>query len=137
MQTRMIRRAAPRLLPLVAAALFAMTARAGEYLPDRIGLRPLRLAPLERVVNEQMLAAHAALAGMLGAGEVAIPRGWRLVNAVPLPQGAPAAAGRGSGSGGATLLLVFQDAASGAVHALAVTGDGFVLGSQGFTVPAR
>ena len=113
----MIRRALPPLLSLVAATPLAMTAQAGEYLPDQIGLRPLRLAPIERVVNEQMLAAHAALAGMLGAGEVAIPRSWRLVNAVPLPQGAPAPAGRGSGS--ATLLLVFQDAASGAVHALA------------------
>jgi hypothetical protein len=135
METRMIRRALPPLLSLVAATPLAMTAQAGEYLPDQIGLRPLRLAPIERVVNEQMLAAHAALAGMLGAGEVAIPRSWRLVNAVPLPQGAPAPAGRGSGS--ATLLLVFQDAASGAVHALAVTGDGFVSGGQGFTVPAR
>ena len=52
------------------ACLANAPSRAGEYLPERLELRPLRLAPIERNVNEvsnaaarQVALAHAGHAG--------------------------------------------------------------------------
>ncbi|MBM3630223.1 MAG: hypothetical protein FJX21_20730 [Alphaproteobacteria bacterium] len=109
------------------ASLPAAPSRAGEYLPDQLQLRPLRLAPIERNVNEVSNAASRQVAATLDAAEVAIPRSWRLVGTMPVA----------GARGGQAFMLVFQDTQSSAVHALSVTPDGFVSGGQGFTIPAR
>ena len=109
------------------AGLAAAPARAGEYLPERLQLRPLRLAPIERNVNEVSNAASRQVATALDAAEVAIPRSWRLVGTMPVA----------GARGGQAFMLVFQDTQTSAVHALSVTPDGFVSGGQGFTIPAR
>ena len=109
------------------AASIASPAGAGEYLPERLELRPLRLAPIERTVNDTSLAISRQLATTLDAAEVAIPRSWRLVGTMPV------AGARGTQA----FMLVFQDTQTSAVHALSVSADGYVSGGQGFTIPAR
>ncbi len=109
------------------AASIAGPAGAGEYLPERLELRPLRLAPIERTVNDTSLAISRQLATTLDAAEVAIPRSWRLVGTMPV------AGARGAQA----FMLVFQDTQTSAVHALSVSADGYVSGGQGFTIPAR
>ena len=125
---RSIRAAAAIALAAIAPCAAAIApASAGEYLPDRLELRPLRLAPIERTVNDVSIAASRQVASTLDAAEVAIPRSWRLVGTMPV-----------AGARGATaFMLVFQDTQTSAVHALSVSADGFVSGGQGFTIPAR
>lgn len=115
-------------IALAAGGLFAAApSRAGEYLPERLELRPLRLAPIERNVNEVSNAASRQVAATLDAAEVAIPRSWRLVGTMPVA----------GARGGQAFMLVFQDTQTSAVHALSVTPDGYVSGGAGFTIPAR
>jgi len=115
-------------IALAAGAFFAAaSSRAGEYLPERLELRPLRLAPIERNVNEVSNAASRQVAATLDAAEVSIPRSWRLVGTMPVA----------GARGGQAFMLVFQDTQTSAVHALSVTPDGYVSGGAGFTIPAR
>jgi hypothetical protein len=124
---------AMRSMRAAAVALAATTclanapSRAGEYLPERLELRPLRLAPIERNVNEVSNAASRQVAATLDAAEVSIPRSWRLVGTMPVA----------GARGGQAFMLVFQDTQTSAVHALSVTPDGYVSGGADFTIPAR
>jgi hypothetical protein len=99
---------------------------AGESLPERLHLPPIRLAPVESQINEFSLSALERLAAASSAVEVQIPRSWRLVSSMPILDS----------HGGQSFVLIFQDMSTSSVHALSINKDGFVSGGHGFTIRA-